>query len=77
MTRPLKETERAVLAHVVIDPDAWWAHVQATFDEKRAEAALSEKVERWRPSYVAAAKLPDYVGRAERERRAEATGKRP
>ena len=28
MSRNLTDEEQAVLAHVVVDPVAWWAHVE-------------------------------------------------
>ncbi len=59
--------QRAVLAHVVIDPDAWLAHAVATFGEEKAAEMLAEKVERWQPDYDAAVALPGYKTRAERE----------
>ena len=55
--RDLTEDERAVLADVVEDPDAWWAHVQTRdgSNGKRsidAHSALAMKLKRHRPEYV-------------------------
>ena len=55
--RDLTDDERAVLADVVEDPDAWWAHVQTRdgSDGKRsidAHSALAAKLKRHRPEYV-------------------------
>jgi len=57
--RELTTNERAVLAHKVTDPDAWWAHANAVdgSDGKHAidhEAALAAKVTRWQSEYDAA-----------------------
>lgn len=59
--------QRAVMAHVVMDPDAWLAHAVATFGEEKAAQFLDEKVERHRDAYEAAAAQPGYQTRAERE----------
>ena len=53
MARILTDTEKAVLGHVVIDPEGWWDHAVAT-PKVNAELALAEKVARWEPSYDAA-----------------------
>jgi hypothetical protein len=58
--------ERAVLAHVVVDPDAWEQHAIETFGAARAAQMLSEKVARWKLAYKAAAVSPNYKPRAER-----------
>ena len=55
------------LAHIVIDPQAWYDHVVKTFGEVRAEAMLAAKVERWWADYTTASAKPDYKTRAERE----------
>lgn len=55
--------DKAILAHVVIDPDAWVAHALATV----GEWAVTAKIERWKPEYLAQRDLPDYKTRAERE----------
>ena len=75
--RELTERERAVLAHVVVDPDAWWEHCCSCdgSDGQRAldhEACLSAKVARWGGEYDAAVALPDYKTRAERDAEQEA-----
>jgi len=65
----LSAEDRAVLAHVVIDPDAWVAHAAKTFGEEKAQVALAEKVARWQPDYLSAvaAEGEDYKTRAERD----------
>ena len=67
MARALTTDERAVLAHVVLDPDEWWAHVNEV-DKINAEEALAAKVTRWRPAFEAAvaAEGEDYQNCAER-----------
>jgi len=50
--RSLTDLERAVLAHVVVDPDAWWEHACTCGISIGPEAALSAKVSRWAPEYV-------------------------
>ena len=77
MARELTERERAVLAHVVIDPVAWWEHVCSCdgSDGRRAidcEAALEAKVARWGTAYDEAVAGSDYKTRAEREAELEA-----
>ena len=59
--------QRAVLAHVVIDPDQWYAHAVATFGEEKAARALAEKVTRWSAEYASASTLPGYKTRAQRD----------
>ena len=54
--RELEADERAVLAHVVVNPDEWWTHVNGKDgkDGKRAinaKAALAAKVSRVKPDY--------------------------
>lgn len=44
---PLTEYQRAVLAHVVVDPDAWATHAVAAV----GESAVVEKVEKYRAGY--------------------------
>jgi len=61
------EEDKAVLAHVVLDPDAWLAHAVKTFGEEKATVFLKQKVDRWRPEYLAQKDLPDYKNRVERD----------
>lgn len=72
--RDLTTNELAVLAHVVLDPVAWWEHAQSKdgSDGKRAlnaEAGLVAKVQRWSGEYEAALARDgaDYQTRLERE----------
>lgn len=65
----LSQNQRAVMAHVVVDPDAWLANVVAVMGEAKAAAALANKVSRWEPEYLKA-KTDEgemYQTRAERE----------
>ncbi len=59
----LSTEDKAILSHVVIDPDAWVAHALATVGEE----AVTAKIERYRDKYLAQKDLPDYKTRAERE----------
>jgi hypothetical protein len=59
----LTDEQRAVLAHVVVDPDAWVAHALAAI----GELAVYEKIERHRDAYVKAFALPGYQNRVERD----------
>lgn len=65
MARELTERESAVLAHVVIDPIAWWAHCNETHPDP--EGAIAAKVDRWGADYDAAKDQPGYQTRAQRE----------
>jgi hypothetical protein len=52
----LTDEEHAVLAHIVVDPVAWWEHVRSRDGKDgkhviNAEAALSAKVSRVKPEY--------------------------
>ena len=55
------------LAHVVIDPQAWYDHAVKTFGQQKADAALAAKVERWWNEYTTESAKPDYLPRAKRE----------
>lgn len=63
----LSKEDRDVLAHVVIDPDAWFAHVLKTFGEEKATELLAQKVVRWKPDYEMALAAGIYKNRAERD----------
>lgn len=64
----LSDYQRAVLADIVVDPDAWCAHVLAEFGLEAATAHLEAKVARAVPAYEAAraAQGSAYQIRAER-----------
>jgi len=55
--------DRAIIGHVVIDPDAWVANALAT----AGEWAVTAKIDRYRADYLAKKDLPGYQTRAERE----------
>jgi len=59
----LSTEDRAILAHVVVDPDAWVTHALATV----GEGAVTAKIEKYRDDYMAKKDLPGYQTRAERE----------
>ena len=69
MPRALTAEETAVLAHVVVDPEVWWAHANEAENIPDPEAALAAKIDRWKSKYEASL-LYDGVGyknRAQRE----------
>jgi len=55
--------DKAILAHVIVDPDAWVAHALETVGEK----AVTAKIEKYRAEYLTKKDLPDYKNRAERD----------
>ena len=55
--------DKAILAHVVIDPDAWASHALSTV----GEGAVAAKIEKYRADYLAKKDLPGYQTRAERQ----------
>jgi len=59
----ISKEDRAILAHVVMDPDAWVEHALATV----GEGAVTAKIEKYRADYLAKKDLPGYQTRAERE----------
>jgi hypothetical protein len=74
MPRSLTSRETAVLAHVVVNPVAWWTHACSRDGSDgnhaiNAEAALAAKVEKRADQYDAelAARGADYQTRAERD----------
>jgi hypothetical protein len=72
MPRALTSRERAVLAHVVIDPDAWWTHASSRDGSNGSRAidgerALAEKVARWGSEYDAKLAAGNYKNRAVRQ----------
>jgi hypothetical protein len=63
----LADRQRAVLAHVVPDPDAWVVHANAAQNIPDPQAALVAKVARWEADYDAAVAAGNYQTRAERD----------
>jgi len=64
--------DKAVLAHVVVDPDAWLAHAVEARGEEQAVKDLAAKVARWKPEYEKAKERFDYKTRVERDAEEEA-----
>ncbi len=62
----LTTEQRAILAHTVVDPDAWMAHAVETFGAD-ATTMLENKVARIKPEYEAEKAKPAYKTRAERD----------
>lgn len=70
---PLTQEQKEVLAHVLVDPDVWQAHNEATAkDAQQAQNRLDRKLSRWRLIYQAErVRLgQDYKNRAVRDRAA-------
>ena len=59
----LSVEDKAILAHIVMDPDAWVSHALITV----GEWAVTAKIEKYRADYLAKKDLPGYQSRAERE----------
>jgi hypothetical protein len=70
MARNLTAEENDVLAHVVVDPAAWWAHAQ-TATKFSPEKALAEKIAKWKPKYDVEKLAPGYEKRAARQAKAD------
>jgi hypothetical protein len=66
MVRQLTANERAVLAHKVADPDAWWEHASKPERKTPGEDALAAKVGRWQGEYDVESAKPGYQTAAER-----------
>ena len=67
----MTKEQRDVMAHVVLDPDAWYAHAVKTFGQSLADKHMTDKVAKWKPSYDAAVAKGDYKPRAEKEAEAQ------
>lgn len=65
--RELTELEHNIVAHVVVDPVAWWDHANHEDRKVDAEQALAEKIARHSEEYLAASAEPDYKNRAQRD----------
>lgn len=63
----LTPLQRAVLAHVVVDPDKWLEHAVEHFGVEGAQAFLEAKVARWQSEYESAVKDTAYLTRAEKD----------
>lgn len=59
----LSAEDWAVLADVVVNPEAWVSHAI----EVVGEYAVREKIEKYRAAYLAKKDMPDYKTRAELE----------
>lgn len=60
----LSTEDKAVLAHIVIDPETWVNHALATV----GELAVTDKINKWKPVYLAEKESlgNEYKTRAER-----------
>lgn len=59
----MTEEDKAILAHVVINPDEWVAHAIATVGEQ----AITDKIIKYRESYLAEKDTLGYLTRKQRE----------
>jgi hypothetical protein len=59
----LSKEEKAILAHVVRDPDSWFAHAMSTI----GESAVIAKIDKYRKDYLTAKDQPGYQTAKERE----------
>lgn len=59
----MTKTEKDILAHVVVDPDGWYAHAVAVFGAK-ADDVLKEKIDKYRASYNVSSASAGYKDRA-------------
>lgn len=59
--------QKTILAHVVEDADAWYAHAVEHFGQQLADKFLIEKCRRWEPEYERERTKQDYKNRAQRE----------
>jgi hypothetical protein len=60
--------QRAVLAMVVLDPDAWMKNAVDVFGEEKATKILIEKVEKYRPQYDEAIASGTYKSKEQTEK---------
>lgn len=65
----MTDDQRVVLAHVVVDPNAWLENAVKALGEEKATIALRDKVARWERSYreAKASQKDSYKTRAERD----------
>ena len=66
----LTQEDKAILAHVVIDPDEWVAHALKIVGEQ----AVTEKIETHRDGYLYYKNLKGYVYETRAEREASGNG---
>lgn len=62
----MTEDQKAILAHVLIDPEAWFENVKEVFAEG-ADSVLANKIAKYEPAYREALAGGNYKTRAERE----------
>ena len=64
----MKPEDKAILAHVVLDPEAWYAHAVSHFGQEKADLFLAQKVARHKAKAEHAMSQPGYKTRKEREK---------
>jgi hypothetical protein len=68
----ITDDDRAILAHIVIDPDAWVEHASTVV----GEWAVTAKINKYRNAYLSQKDKSDYKTRAIREIEADINIKR-
>lgn len=59
----ISKEDKAIIGHVVIDPDAWIAHAL----KEVGEWAVTAKIDKYRDAYLKEKVKPDYKNRAVRQ----------
>ena len=59
----ITEEEKAIIGHVVVDPDAWVAHAL----KEVGEWAVQAKIDKYRDDYLSKKDKPDYKNRVARQ----------
>jgi hypothetical protein len=72
----LMTEDRAVLAHMVVDPDAHITHALTAMGQEAGEAAVRAKIERHRESYLAEKRRLGAAYKTRSQRDAEEEGRR-
>ena len=63
----ITQEQRDVLAHKVVDPQAWADHAEATFGLEKATKMLEDKVARWKPEHDAKVSAGNYKNRVQKD----------
>ena len=63
--------EKKILAHIVVDPDAWYNHAVSWFGQELADQHLAVKVAKYKDQYDGEKVKPGYKNRLERDQEEE------
>jgi len=63
----MNNEQKLIIAHVVVDADAWYQHAINNFGQEKADQFLKEKVAKHKSSYEEAIKKPNYKNRSQRD----------